>query len=350
VRCASPRPPSPWPLLLRVGTATVTTQSAKSCPDVGGNAVDPAHRHDLNRNRGRLVPGGRGTDAVVAMATIGPDGPTGTFTDRRDRVVVIPLRRRHLADAGTVAPGVGPRAPLSVTALFEGRRLTDRVADDVMRRTAGTAWGTRPGHTASRAAVLTLQQPEMAEALGAVSRDGRFRRAGSPSELVARRVVADDEGGRLPPGSSDAGRRCAPGGSVHPDRRAPPPEGAGRRGGSRRRRRRPPPSPCRGQLGDDHLGAGVFGRVAPPRRRAARPRGVPGARWRARGARAQPASLRGGCRDTRTSISGPSGDEHRAHRCVSAMHGAISRTPAGVAAAAAPPRSRASYNDAFTRG
>ncbi len=36
---------------------------------------------DLNHNRGPQTVQ-EGTDAIVAMATIGPDGPTGTFTDR----------------------------------------------------------------------------------------------------------------------------------------------------------------------------------------------------------------------------------------------------------------------------
>jgi hypothetical protein len=36
---------------------------------------------DLNNSSGHQTVH-EGTDAIVAMASIGPDGPTGTFTDR----------------------------------------------------------------------------------------------------------------------------------------------------------------------------------------------------------------------------------------------------------------------------
>jgi len=60
----------------------VTTQYAKAYPDIRINVVDPGYTAtDLNGNSGRQTVT-EGTDAIVAMASIGAEGPTGTFTDR----------------------------------------------------------------------------------------------------------------------------------------------------------------------------------------------------------------------------------------------------------------------------
>jgi NAD(P)-dependent dehydrogenase (short-subunit alcohol dehydrogenase family) len=60
----------------------LTSQYAKSLPRIRVNAVDPGYTStDLNGHRGTQTVT-EGTDAIVAMATIGRDGPTGTFTDR----------------------------------------------------------------------------------------------------------------------------------------------------------------------------------------------------------------------------------------------------------------------------
>lgn len=60
----------------------LTTQYAKALPHVLINAVDPGYTGtDLNNNRGTQSVT-EGTDAIVRMATIGPDGPTGTFVSR----------------------------------------------------------------------------------------------------------------------------------------------------------------------------------------------------------------------------------------------------------------------------
>jgi NAD(P)-dependent dehydrogenase (short-subunit alcohol dehydrogenase family) len=60
----------------------ITTQYAKGYPDIRINAVDPGYTAtDLNHNSGHQTVH-EGTDAIVAMASIGPDGPTGSFTDR----------------------------------------------------------------------------------------------------------------------------------------------------------------------------------------------------------------------------------------------------------------------------
>ncbi len=60
----------------------LTTQYAKAFPTMRINAVDPGYTAtDLNGNRGTQTVT-EGTDAIVSMATIGPDGPTGAFVSR----------------------------------------------------------------------------------------------------------------------------------------------------------------------------------------------------------------------------------------------------------------------------
>jgi NAD(P)-dependent dehydrogenase (short-subunit alcohol dehydrogenase family) len=64
----------------------LTTQYAKAFPRMRVNAVDPGYTAtDFNGHSGPQTVT-EGTDAIVAMATIGPDGPTGTFTDRHGAV------------------------------------------------------------------------------------------------------------------------------------------------------------------------------------------------------------------------------------------------------------------------
>jgi NAD(P)-dependent dehydrogenase (short-subunit alcohol dehydrogenase family) len=60
----------------------LTVQYAKALPGMRVNVVDPGYTAtDLNGNSGHQTVS-EGTDAVVAMASIGADGPTGTFSDR----------------------------------------------------------------------------------------------------------------------------------------------------------------------------------------------------------------------------------------------------------------------------
>jgi len=60
----------------------ITSQYAKALPRYQVNAVDPGYTGTaLNGFRGTQTVQ-EGTDAVVAAATLPPDGPTGTFTDR----------------------------------------------------------------------------------------------------------------------------------------------------------------------------------------------------------------------------------------------------------------------------
>jgi NAD(P)-dependent dehydrogenase (short-subunit alcohol dehydrogenase family) len=60
----------------------ITTQYAKALPGFRVNAVDPGFTAtDLNGHRGTQTVE-EGSDAIVALATAGPDGPTGGFFDR----------------------------------------------------------------------------------------------------------------------------------------------------------------------------------------------------------------------------------------------------------------------------
>ena len=64
----------------------LTTQYAKAYPRIRINAVDPGYTAtEFNGHRGHQTVT-EGTDAIVAMAGLGPDGPTGTFVDRRGPV------------------------------------------------------------------------------------------------------------------------------------------------------------------------------------------------------------------------------------------------------------------------
>jgi NAD(P)-dependent dehydrogenase (short-subunit alcohol dehydrogenase family) len=60
----------------------LTTQYAKALPALRINAVDPGYTATALNGHSGPQSVTEGTDAVVAMATIGKDGPTGTFTDR----------------------------------------------------------------------------------------------------------------------------------------------------------------------------------------------------------------------------------------------------------------------------
>jgi NAD(P)-dependent dehydrogenase (short-subunit alcohol dehydrogenase family) len=60
----------------------LTVQYAKAFPDMRINSVDPGFTAtDLNANRGTQTVT-EGTDVIVRMASIGPDGPTGSFVSR----------------------------------------------------------------------------------------------------------------------------------------------------------------------------------------------------------------------------------------------------------------------------
>jgi NAD(P)-dependent dehydrogenase (short-subunit alcohol dehydrogenase family) len=60
----------------------LTVQYAKTLPEMRINVVDPGYTAtDLNHHSGPQTVE-QGTDAIVRLATVGRDGPTGTFQDR----------------------------------------------------------------------------------------------------------------------------------------------------------------------------------------------------------------------------------------------------------------------------
>jgi NAD(P)-dependent dehydrogenase (short-subunit alcohol dehydrogenase family) len=64
----------------------LTVQYAKAYPAMRVNCVDPGYTAtDLNANSGTQTVE-EGTDAIVRMAQVGVDGPTGTYTDRHGDV------------------------------------------------------------------------------------------------------------------------------------------------------------------------------------------------------------------------------------------------------------------------
>ncbi len=64
----------------------ITTQYAKALPEFRVNAVDPGYTStDLNGHHGTQTVQ-EGSDAIVALATAAPDGPTGGFFDRNGEV------------------------------------------------------------------------------------------------------------------------------------------------------------------------------------------------------------------------------------------------------------------------
>ncbi|MDA0178941.1 SDR family NAD(P)-dependent oxidoreductase [Solirubrobacter phytolaccae] len=64
----------------------LTTQWAKAYPGMRINAVDPGYTAtDINNHSGPQTVE-EGTDAIVELAQIGPDGPTGEFRDRHGLV------------------------------------------------------------------------------------------------------------------------------------------------------------------------------------------------------------------------------------------------------------------------
>jgi NAD(P)-dependent dehydrogenase (short-subunit alcohol dehydrogenase family) len=60
----------------------ITSQYSRALPGIQVNAADPGYTAtDLNNNSGHQTVT-EGTDAIVRLASIGPDGPTGGFFDR----------------------------------------------------------------------------------------------------------------------------------------------------------------------------------------------------------------------------------------------------------------------------
>jgi len=65
----------------------LTVQYAKALPDIKFNAVEPGFTAtDLTPFSGAGQPVEKGAEVIVRMATIGKDGPSGTFQEGRDEL------------------------------------------------------------------------------------------------------------------------------------------------------------------------------------------------------------------------------------------------------------------------
>lgn len=70
----------------KAAVVALTVQYAKNLPGMRVNASDPGYTAtDFNRRSGHQTVT-EGTDATVALATLGPDGPTGQFHSRTGRI------------------------------------------------------------------------------------------------------------------------------------------------------------------------------------------------------------------------------------------------------------------------
>ena len=65
----------------------LTVQYAKTYPDIKFNAVEPGFTAtDLTPSSGAGQPVENGAEVMVRMATIGKDGPTGTFQENEEEL------------------------------------------------------------------------------------------------------------------------------------------------------------------------------------------------------------------------------------------------------------------------
>jgi NAD(P)-dependent dehydrogenase (short-subunit alcohol dehydrogenase family) len=70
----------------KAAVIALTVQYAKNLPEFRVNVSDPGYTStDFNRHSGHQTVT-EGTDATVALALLGPDGPTGEFHDRTGRI------------------------------------------------------------------------------------------------------------------------------------------------------------------------------------------------------------------------------------------------------------------------
>ncbi|PRY12622.1 SDR family NAD(P)-dependent oxidoreductase [Kineococcus rhizosphaerae] len=74
--------PAPLYTSSKSAVTMLTTQYAKALPDVKFNAADPGYTATDFNGHGGPQTVTEGTDAIVELATIGADGPTGQFRDR----------------------------------------------------------------------------------------------------------------------------------------------------------------------------------------------------------------------------------------------------------------------------
>lgn len=70
----------------KAAVSMITLQYAKGLPDIKVNCADPgATATDLNGGRGKQTVT-EGTDAIIQLATIGKDGPSGIFMNREGKM------------------------------------------------------------------------------------------------------------------------------------------------------------------------------------------------------------------------------------------------------------------------
>ena len=71
----------------KAAVSMLTVQYAKALPDIKFNAVEPGFTAtDLTPASGAGQPVEKGAEVIVRMATIGQDGPTGTFQENEDEL------------------------------------------------------------------------------------------------------------------------------------------------------------------------------------------------------------------------------------------------------------------------
>ena len=71
----------------KAAVSMLTVQYAKALPDIKFNAVEPGFTAtDLTPVSGAGQPVEKGAEVIVRMATIGKDGPTGTFQENGDEL------------------------------------------------------------------------------------------------------------------------------------------------------------------------------------------------------------------------------------------------------------------------
>ena len=71
----------------KAAVSMLTVQYAKTFPEIKFNAVEPGFTAtDLTPFSGAGQPVGKGAEVMVRMATIGKDGPTGTFQENEDEL------------------------------------------------------------------------------------------------------------------------------------------------------------------------------------------------------------------------------------------------------------------------
>ena len=71
----------------KAAVSMLTVQYAKALPDIKFNAVEPGFTAtDLTPFSGAGQPVEKGAEVIVRMATIGKDGPSGTFQEGRDEL------------------------------------------------------------------------------------------------------------------------------------------------------------------------------------------------------------------------------------------------------------------------